>query len=145
MGTKKNSDPPTEAPHYALKRRALNKAIRVAPTLLGAGLGGIIPKSKSSRALGAILGGGLGEVIGRKQYKKKIIRDVREGKMYDVDSSMIRNMVDTPHGLYVRFNTGNLYRYPDAGKQERIELMKQDSIGRAFNKTIKGKHEYEKL
>ena len=134
-----------EAPHYALPRRALNSLIRLGPTVLGAGLGSSVTSNKKGKVVGGLVGGGLGEVLGRRAYNKKIVNDIKKGNMYKVKSSMISDMVDAPHGLYVIFNTGKLYRYPRAGKKERAHLLKQESVGRTFNKDIKGKYEYQKL
>lgn len=129
--------------HYGTGRRATNLGIALAPAVLGAGLGYALGgKHKKLLAGAGLAAGGL---VGRKLLGAKQRRDVRKGKMLSVKSSMIKNIVDTPHGVYIKFNTGKVYRFPNLSAKDRKALMNAESAGKYFNQHIKGKYKYERL
>jgi len=40
---------------------------------------------------------------------------------------------------YIRFNTGNLYRYPDVTDEEHSQLEAADSLGKHFNAVLRAR------
>ena len=136
--------------HYFSKsRKAKNIGYEYGPSILGAGLGAQAYRGASGKyrylagGLGASLGGYLGKRYGSSLRKRKEIEQVKEGPMHGVSSSMIKSVADTPEGMYVRFNTGKLYRYPKSRMSRNIR--RADSSGKFFNKRIKGKYDYEQV
>lgn len=47
-------------------------------------------------------------------------------------------------GLFVRFNGGGLFQYPDAPKHVFDEIVQSDSPGRAFQQHVRGKYIHKK-
>lgn len=129
--------------HYGIGRRATNLGVTLTPAVLGAGLGYAFggKHNKALAGAGAVAGG----LVGRKLLGAKQRRDVRKGKMINVKSSMIKNIIDTPHGVYIKFNTGKVYRFPNLSAKDRKALMNAESAGKYFNQHIKGKYKYERL
>jgi len=55
------------------------------------------------------------------------------------DSTMIWGVFWLANTLFVKFNSGGIYRVDEFPYPRFIEMMEAESIGRYYNKTIKGK------
>lgn len=129
------------------QRRALKrKALAYGTPLLGVGASQLIGKklglsSLTRGALGTLSGVG-GGLLGRRLVRKSDINHLRNAGMRDLDSSMIRGVRHEPEGSYIKFNTGNVYRYRDIKRDELNQLAEAESAGKHFNKYLRQrKHE----
>lgn len=135
--------------YFSKSRKAKNLGYEYGPAILGAGLGSQAYRAVPSKyrylagGAGASLGAYLGKRYGSSLRKRKEIQQVKEGPMHKVDSSMIKSIADTPEGMYVRFNTGRVYRYPKARMSRGVRHA--ESSGKFFNKRVKGKYDYEQV
>jgi len=122
-------------------RNLRRKGLRIGTPLLGAALGAAVPKH---RALGALLGAGVGELSARRMQKMLDKRDLRKAGFVPHASSMIRGSRYAPEGAYVKFNTGNVYRYGGVSRDELARLAEAESVGAHFNQNLRHR-KYEKI
>jgi hypothetical protein len=138
------------SPDYLNSRaRARKRAvIKYAPQLVGAGIGygggRALGGSRPVSALAGVALGGAGRLLGRKLLSGSDIRDVRRQGLTPLNSSMIREVGHTPEGAYIRFNTGNLYRYKDVSPSEVQDLRDSESAGKHFARHLRDR-EYERV
>lgn len=138
------------SPDYLNSRARARKraAIEYAPTIVGAGVGyGGGRAFGMSRPVSALAGatlGGAGRLLGRKLLRGSDVRDVRSQGLTPLNSSMIREVGHGPEGAYIRFNTGNLYRYRDVSPSEVYDLIRAESAGKHFAKHLRNR-EYERI
>ena len=125
-------------------RRIRRAAIRYGSPTLGALAGYGAGKTSKSKVIGSILGAGLGELGGRTATRSLDKRDLRKAGFNPHESSMILGSRYAPEGSYIKFNTGNVYRYGDITKEELQQLAEADSVGAHFNRNLK-KRKYERL
>lgn len=125
-------------------RRARRTAIRYGSPLLGALAGYATGKTGKGKAIGTALGAGLGELGGRVATRALDKRDLRKAGLNPHASSMILGSRYAPEGSYIKFNTGNIYRYGDVTKEELRQLAEAESVGAHFNRNLK-KRKYERL
>ena len=59
-----------------------------------------------------------------------------------VESSRLQSMGHSSHGLFVRFNGGALYRYPDVPQVTYDRGLKAESKGKWFETEIKGHYKH---
>jgi hypothetical protein len=126
----------------ALKR----KAFAYGTPLLGVAASHLIGRKTNISPLkrGAlnVASGVGGALLGRRLVRKSDINHLRSAGMRDIDSSMIRGVRNEPEGSYIKFNTGNVYRYRDVNRDELGRLADAESAGKYFNKHLKRrKHE----
>ena len=62
-----------------------------------------------------------------------------------VESSNIDKIGYEDNNLYVKYKTGNTYKFRNVPLKEYYNFMEADSKGRFFNSSIKGKYEFEKI
>lgn len=66
-------------------------------------------------------------------------------ELYSVKSSNISRIGYDSGDAYVEFKNGNIYKYPEVQRQVVDQLVKSESIGKAFSQTLKNAEKYEKL
>lgn len=66
-------------------------------------------------------------------------------ELYIVKSSNIARIGYDNGDAYVEFKNGNIYKYPSTDKQIVDQLIKAESVGKAFSQTLKNAEKYEKL
>ena len=64
-------------------------------------------------------------------------------EMVQVESSNIESVGMSGDDLIVKFKTGATYSYKDVPIRVFIELTTAESVGRYFNREVKGKYEYK--
>tara|TARA_E500000331_G_C16621888_1_gene440479 strand:- start:58 stop:492 length:435 start_codon:yes stop_codon:yes gene_type:complete len=137
------NEPTKEERRRALKRGLTipaTSALGLAPYLIGrkAGIKGL------NNPLVGIAGGIGGALIGKRLVRKGDMDHLRRKGMTDLKSSMIRGVRHEPEGSYIKFNTGNVYRYDDMKRHELEELANAESAGKFFNQHLKNRH-YERM
>ena len=63
----------------------------------------------------------------------------------DVTSSNIAKAGHDGENLYLLFNSGVAYKYPNVPQKTYTDLISAESVGRFFYKTIRNTFRYEKL
>lgn len=63
----------------------------------------------------------------------------------EVKSSNIKGVSRTGNDLLVKFNSGAIYEYKDVPEEVFDALLSAESVGKYFNKEIKGKFTFRKL
>lgn len=61
-----------------------------------------------------------------------------------VSSEVIERLGYQRGSLYVRFMNGTVYRYRKVPFQQYDVLTQAESVGQLFNKSVKGRFDYEK-
>lgn len=64
--------------------------------------------------------------------------------MTPVKSRNLQSIGYSNDGLFVRFNGGGLYQYPDAPRSVYEEGLKSESPGNWFRDAVRGKFEHKK-
>lgn len=135
--------PTKEGRRRSLKRGLVipaTAALGLTPYLIGrkAGVRGL------KNPLVGIAGGVGGALLGRHLVRKGDMDHLRRKGMTDLKSSMIRGVRHEPEGSYIKFNTGNVYRYKDLKRHELQELANAESAGKFFNQHLKDRA-YERM
>lgn len=65
-------------------------------------------------------------------------------KLTPVQSSNI-SALGYKDGMWVRFNGGTLYRYPEVPMDRFQEAFQVESVGRWFAQNIRGKYQHEQV
>jgi hypothetical protein len=68
-------------------------------------------------------------------------------KLHAVKSGQIRGVGYDPESrtLAVEFHSGRLYHYDDVSEEERVALIRAESIGKHFNQHIRGAKDYRRI
>ena len=125
-------------------RRFRRGSLRMGLPLLGGVVGGALGKTTKGKILGAGLGGVSGELLARKITSNLDKKDLKRAGLNPHTSSMILGSRYAPEGSYIKFNTGNVYRYGDVTRDELRQMAEADSVGSHFNRHLK-KRKYKKL
>lgn len=70
---------------------------------------------------------------------------VKLPEMKPVQSSNIQSLGHDGRGLFVRFNGGGLYQYPDVPVDVYQSAFEAPSVGSWFSGAIRGRYEHKKL
>ena len=135
--------PAKEDRRRALKRKLTipaSAALGVTPYLIGRKMG----IKGLNNPLAGVAGGIGGALLGRRLVRKGDKDYLRRKGMVDLKSSMIRGVRHEPEGSYIKFNTGNVYRYKDLKRHELQELANAESAGKFFNQHLKDRA-YERM
>lgn len=90
---------------------------------------------------GAALGVGAGALLHRDQRRRQLSDFLSSGGIRsDVPpSTMITGLGRREGQSYIRFNTGNVYRYPDMTDEEHSQLEAAESLGKHFNAVLRAR------
>lgn len=156
MAAETNQDSALERFRAARARRkaeALRDAAdRRSALIRGIGLGGVtggILGTAAHRYLGAsvpvaaaggtALGIGAGALIHRDARNRQHRDFLFGGGLHNAQSSMITGLGRRDGQSYIRFNTGNIYKYPDMTEDEHSRLEAAESLGKHFNAVLRAR------
>ena len=129
-------------------RRGRRATVQYGLPALGAFVGNLAGKATGLGAKGrvasALLGAGVTNTIADRAVRRLDKRDLRRAGFKPHSSSMILGSRYAPEGSYIKFNSGDVYRYGDVTAEELRALARADSVGSHFNTHLK-KRKYEKL
>ena len=123
-------------------RRIKRHAVRLTPGILGAVAGGLTADAVGIKGVGNVMAtlgtGALADhFIGNPLVKHLDKRDLRRAGFNPHESSMILGSRYAPEGSYIKFNSGNVYRYPHLTKKRLRQMSEAESTGKYFNQHLK--------
>jgi hypothetical protein len=113
-----------------------------AGALIGGGSGVIAHRLGArplvSGAAGALLGS-TAALLAYKKTRQQQLENFMANGIRPVKSTMIHGLGRRDGNTYIRFNTNNIYKYPDITDREHTDLSIADSMGKHFNQVLRAR------